>query len=105
MLLGPGACRCVGGPADVTVEAKGIAFTQTSWTAPANKPFTIAFSNQDPGTPHDIEIKDSTGAVVFKGDIFNGSDKRTYNVPALEAGAYAFVCSVHPNMTGTLTVK
>jgi plastocyanin len=28
-----------------------------------------------------------------------------YDVPALPAGTYAFVCSVHPNMTGTLTVK
>jgi plastocyanin len=26
-------------------------------------------------------------------------------VPALPAGTYAFVCSVHPNMTGTLTVQ
>jgi plastocyanin len=26
-------------------------------------------------------------------------------VPALPAGTYSFVCSVHPNMTGTLTVK
>ena len=42
---------------------------------------------------------------MFKGDIFNGPDKRTYSVPALPAGTYAFVCSVHPNMTGTLTVK
>jgi plastocyanin len=26
-------------------------------------------------------------------------------VPALPAGTYTFACSVHPNMTGTLTVK
>ncbi|MFM2194015.1 MAG: Cupredoxin-like domain, partial [Chloroflexota bacterium] len=30
---------------------------------------------------------------------------RTYNVPALDAGTYAFICTVHPNMAGTLTVK
>ena len=29
----------------------------------------------------------------------------TYNVPALAAGTYTFICIVHPNMTGTLTVK
>ncbi|MGZ8515129.1 MAG: aa3-type cytochrome oxidase subunit IV [Candidatus Limnocylindrales bacterium] len=94
-----------GQTADVTVEAKGIAFTQTSWTGPANKPFTIAFSNQDPGTPHNIEIKDSTGAVVFKGDIFSGVDTKTYQVPALPAGDYTFACSVHPNMTGTAKLQ
>jgi len=27
-----------------------------------------------------------------------------YNVPALKAGTYSFVCSVHPNMTGTLKI-
>jgi hypothetical protein len=94
-----------GQAADVTVEAKGIAFTQTSWTGPAGKPFAIAFSNQDPGTPHDIEIKDSTGAVVFKGDIFNGVETRIYQVPALPAGGYTFSCVVHPNMTGTATLQ
>ena len=29
----------------------------------------------------------------------------TYSVPALAAGTYTFICIVHPNMTGTLTVK
>jgi plastocyanin len=29
----------------------------------------------------------------------------TYDVPALAAGTYGFVCSVHPNMTGTLTAS
>ena len=28
-----------------------------------------------------------------------------YQVPALKAGTYPFVCIVHPNMTGTLTVQ
>jgi plastocyanin len=102
---GSGAPGGGGQAADVTVEAKGIAYTQTSWTGPANKPFTIAFSNQDPGTPHNIQIKDSSGAVVFKGDIFNGVDTRTYQVPALPAGGYTFSCVVHPNMTGTATLQ
>jgi len=94
-----------GGQANVTVEAQNIAFTQTSWTGPAGKPFTIAFTNKDPGTPHNIELKDSSGAVVFKGDIFNGVDTRIYQVPALPAGDYTFSCVVHPNMTGTATLQ
>ncbi len=91
--------------ADVTVTAKGIAFLQTSWTAPADKPFTIAFDNQDAGVPHNIALKDSTGAMVWEGDIFNGVETRIYEVPALPAAQYTFICTVHPNMTGTATLQ
>jgi cytochrome c oxidase subunit 2 len=89
------------------VSALNIAYEQASLQAPADTPFSIEFDNKDAGVPHNVSIhKDSaTGQEVFKGDIFNGPDKRTYSVPALPAGAYAFVCSVHPNMTGTLTVQ
>ncbi len=91
----------------VSISASGIAFEQASVTAPAGKAFKITFDNKDAGTPHNVAIhKDSaTGAEVFKGDIVNGPATKTYDVPALDAGTYAFVCSVHPNMTGTLTVQ
>jgi cytochrome c oxidase subunit 2 len=89
------------------VSALNVAFEQAALEAPAGTPFTIEFDNKDAGVPHNVSIhKDSaTGQEVFKGAIFNGPDERTYSVPALDAGAYAFVCSVHPNMTGSLTVK
>ena len=29
----------------------------------------------------------------------------TYEVPPLPAGPYAFICTVHPSMTGTLNVE
>ena len=41
---------------------------------------------------------------MFKGDIVTGPTTVTYDVPALPAGTYTFTCTVHPNMTGTLTV-
>jgi hypothetical protein len=84
--------------------AKGIAFVNQDLAAPADAPFGLELDNQDGGTPHNIEIKGPTGAPVFKGEIFNGPAVKTYEVPALGAGDYTFICSVHPNMTGTLKV-
>lgn len=84
-----------------------IAFEQTSFETAAGVPFTIVFSNNNVGVPHNVAIHvgTATGAEVFKGEIFPGIGTRTYNVPALTAGTYAFICTVHPNMAGTLTVK
>ena len=90
--------------ADVAIEASGIAFTTPSFTAPADTPFTIAFSNQDSGVPHNVEIKDPSGGVAFMGDVFSGVATQVYDVPALTAGDYTFLCTVHPNMTGTAKI-
>ena len=84
-----------------------IGFEQSSFTTAAGVPFTIVFSNNNAGVPHNVAIHvgTATGAEVFKGEIFAGIGTRTYNVPALTAGTYAFICTVHPNMVGKLTVK
>jgi cytochrome c oxidase subunit 2 len=89
------------------ITASGIQYVEKSLTAPAGTPFQIAFDNQDPGTPHNVSIhKDSpTGEEVFKGEVFPGVATKTYDVPALPAGTYGYVCTVHPTMTGTLTVQ
>ena len=101
---GPGASP--GGPeADVVIHAKNVAFLEPTITAPADAPFTLAFVNDDPGTPHNVEIKDGSGTSVYKGAIFPGVVTRIYDVPAIAAGSYAFVCTVHPTMTGTATLK
>ena len=68
----------------------------TSRRRPA-QPFTIHFDNQDAGTPHNVEIKDATGAEVFKGDIFPGvGDAATTGAARSQAGTYTFVCSRPP---------
>ena len=85
--------------------ASGVAYQTTSLQAPANQPFQIAFDNQDSGIPHNIQIADGSGAMVFEGDTVNGPGQITYNVPALGAGAYKFSCKWHPTMTGDLTVQ
>jgi len=96
-----------GAVVQLTLTASGIAFDTDSLEVPADTPFQIVFANNDAGIPHNVAIhKDSpTGELVWSGDIFNGVETRTYDVPALPAGTYGFVCVVHPNMTGTLTAK
>ena len=94
------------GPA-LQVSAFNLLFAPTDLQAPADTPFKIDFDNQDPSIPHNVAIHEGgpTGPEVWKGEIFPGPAKRTYDVPALPAGAYAFICTVHPSMTGTLTVN
>ena len=95
-----------GTPTATTIEiaALNIAFDKSELAAPADQPFQIVFANNDAGVPHNVEIKDSAGTSIFKGEIFSGVETRTYDVPALAAGSYTFICTVHPNMAGTLTV-
>jgi plastocyanin/cytochrome c-type biogenesis protein CcmH/NrfG len=102
----PGASAAPSGSPAANVlqqTAKDLAFGTSQLAAPADTPFTIHFDNQD-SLPHDIVIKDASGAEVFKGELVTGPKAVDYAVPALKAGAYTFNCSIHPNMTGTLTV-
>jgi len=87
----------------IVVVAKDIKFSTASTTAPADEAFQILLDNQE-SAPHNIAIKDASGAVVFKGEVVT-STQVVNNVPALAAGAYEFFCEVHPNMKGTLTAQ
>jgi len=91
----------------LAVSASSLTFDPTALQAPADTPFKIEFDNRDPSIPHNIAIHEGspTGPEVWKGEIFPGPAKKTYDVPPLKAGAYAFVCAVHASMTGTLTVN
>ena len=104
---GSGSASAAPNPNVVVISAVGIKYEQDTLTAPADTPFQIQFENKDAGVPHNVALHTggSTGAEIFKGPIFNGVETRTYDIAALDAGAYAFVCSVHPTMIGTLNVE
>ncbi len=83
------------------------ASTRPQLTAPANAPITIQFANDDPSVTHNVSIK---GALPDGKDFIGlplaaASTKVEYQAPPLAAGTYTFFCSVHANMTGTLTVQ
>jgi plastocyanin len=88
------------------LSAQGIQYSTKQLQAPAGKAFTITFQNNDSGISHNVDILDANNTSIFKGAVFPGVASQTYQVPALKAGTYGFICDVHPNiMTGTLTVS
>lgn len=90
-----------GGPGGVVVVAQNIAFEPTNLTVPAGQEFTLTLDNQDPSILHHVAIDD-----VFEGELFAGVATMDYTIPALDAGEYEFICSVHPiQMVGTITAE
>jgi plastocyanin len=59
---------------------------------------TVTWTNEDP----------STHSVVGRGGAFASPDLvsgNTFSMTFDEAGTYEYVCGIHPNMTGTVTVE
>jgi len=104
----PSGSQAPEGPGGTVVEISATTptgFDQTEVTVPADTAFQIHFNNKDAGVPHNVAIKDATGVPLLTGQIITGPAEATYDVAALPAGTYPFVCSVHPNMTGTITAQ
>jgi mono/diheme cytochrome c family protein/plastocyanin len=98
-------------PSGATIDqltAQNVAYDVHELSAPANQAFGIDFKQMDSGVGgHNVQIKDAGGTVVFDGQVLNDAGEVTYQVPALAAGTYTYICKIHPipAMTGTLTVK
>ena len=94
-----------GGDCETTVEisADNTQFDIDSFEAPADTAFCIAFENLE-DVPHNVAIYDG-GEALFQGEILNAAGSIVYEVPALPAGEYRFICDVHPQtMVGDVTV-
>jgi len=91
-------------PNKALAQGGSLQWTPTAIEAPADQAFQIAMKVPN-DTAHNVWIEDATGTAIFKGgDGLHGTT--TYEVPALAAGTYAFVCTYHrKEMTGRLTVK
>lgn len=89
------------------ISADQIAFDTKQLSAPADTAFQIEFANLE-GVVHNVSIFDANGEKLFTGEAITGPDVTiTYQIPALPAGVYTFICDFHPvaDMTGTLTVQ
>jgi plastocyanin len=93
---------CAPTGATLNVVAKNLSFGVKCLAAPAGQAFTIDFDNQD-GAPHNVAIyqDSSRSQSLFVGDRVDGPKKVTYQVEAIPAGTYYFVCDFHLFMNGT----
>lgn len=84
------------GSGAVEVTAEGGAFSPTSAEAAAG---TVRFvvTNAD-GVPHTFTMDDADIDVALDGGATEEAEAD------LDAGEYEWHCTIHPNMTGTLTV-
>jgi plastocyanin len=107
--VSPSVAPSGGAGGSYTIVAMGVKFDLTTLTVDAGKSFQIVFDNQDAGIPHNVAIHEgsvtSVGKELYLGAIFPGIAQQTYDIPAFNAGNYVFICTVHPNMVGALTVK
>jgi len=100
-----GASAAASASGNIQITASGVKFVETDVAVPAGTAFKIDFANNDPSTPHDIVIHkgDANGPIVLDDKPFPGVATKTFDVPALDAGAYVFVCTVHAGMQGNMT--
>ncbi|HEX5040213.1 MAG TPA: cytochrome c oxidase subunit II [Candidatus Limnocylindria bacterium] len=95
-----GAAEC---GTTISIVASNSQFDIDSFEVPAGTPFCIEFENQD-NIQHNVAILDS-GTPLFEGEFLNEPGTITYQVPALDAGDYQFLCQAHPTtMLGDVTV-
>ena len=82
--------------ADASVEIADMAFTPGDLTV--NVGDTVTWTNADPGMVHTVT---STSGAFDSGDLDEGE---SYSVTFTAPGTYAYLCTPHPFMTGTVTV-
>jgi plastocyanin len=72
-----------------------------TWSQPVNAKVgdVITWSNDD-GVPHRVALDD--GSCQMSGNIAGGGSR---SLVFSKAGTYAFHCTVHPNMKGTITIS
>ena len=79
-----------------TIVLKNFHFAPTSLTVPAGT--TVTWENQD-GEPHTVVSVDG----LFRSGGLDQNDVFTFTFDT--PGTYRFLCSIHPQMMGTIVVK
>ena len=93
-------CLCfLAGPAladDAMVVMKNFSFSPMNISVPVGA--TVTWQNMD-GEPHTVASADG----LFRSPALD--EKDTYKFKFDHAGVFKYICSIHPNMRATITVK
>jgi plastocyanin len=94
---GSSPAPAAGGGGTVTVAMKNIQFAPKAVTVKVGQ--TVRWVNQD-SVAHNVT---ATSGATFRSPNFGGGG--TYEHKASGAGTIRYVCTIHPGMTGALTVS
>jgi len=84
----------------VTLVADDIRWDTDCLEASAGD-LTLVVDNEDDGVNHNVHLPDAPGSPAT--DLAMGPSEQELEV-TLDAGSYEFICDIHPNMVGTLTM-
>lgn len=82
-------------PAHAVIDLKAFMFAPTALTVAAGT--TVAWKNMDP-EPHTVASIDG----AFRSGALDQGESFTFTFA--KPGTYRYVCSIHPQMTGTIIV-
>ncbi|HUE66446.1 MAG TPA: cupredoxin family copper-binding protein [Rhizomicrobium sp.] len=82
--------------ADAIIVMKNFHFSPTNVSVPVGA--TVTWKNMD-GEPHTVASADG----LFRSSALDEND--TYKFKFDHAGVFKYICSIHPNMRATITVK
>lgn len=105
------------------IRAVSLSFDRDCMAVPADVTTSLAFANDDAGESHNVAVypadsclakavtagreprcQQPTQSAAFRGSVVIGVEAITYDLPALDAGRYVFVCEVHLFMHGVFRV-
>lgn len=85
-----------------TDTGANLKFDPATAEAPANSPVKLVFNNKST-QPHNLSFQQGISAKTADSVAPGASETIQFTTPA--AGTYKWVCTIHPGMEGTLTVK
>ncbi len=86
-----------------TVVITGMQFTPAEITVHVGD--TVTWQFRDNGVPHDVTSTGPDGMAASDPVLDSGQKTRgEYSHTFTEPGRYTYMCTVHPNMTGAVTV-